>query len=94
MSVPPLRMDFEIKKRSSLDAMCLSLVHFLFQVYNLSALLIDIRDRSLDRVSKAVLAAFREHIPPFFSLRLRMRLKSPPRIQLFFPTDLLRIYRE
>ena len=66
MSAPPMSMDFEIRKWSSLEAMCLSPDRLLVQVYKLLVVLMSTNANSLIKMSKEVFEALKEGTPPFF----------------------------
>ena len=69
---------------SSLQVIPLSPDCLLFQVKIPLDVLTSIRSRSEMVLLKRVLAEFKLWIPPFFSLRFLIRLKSPPTIHALF----------
>ena len=79
-SPPATMMDSEIKKWSSRQVIPLSPTCLLFHVNIPLEVLTSIELRSSINSLNWALAGFRFHIPPFFSSRFLIKLKSPPKI--------------
>ena len=86
--------DSVTKKRSSLHVIPLSPILLLFQVKLPLLVLTSTRLRVSITSLKVSDMGFSWWIPPFFSSRILMTLKSPPRIHCFSPDHWLSFSRE